>query len=246
MIRKLKQGFTIVELMLAMTFVSVLLLAIALTSIQAGKLYNRGVTLRNVNQSGRNISDMLRRDFLQSNAQKIAKDGSHHLIQVKTTDGTVVNERICLGYYSYIWNRADAMVRATGDNAIWQLLVKYDDVGTRDAKVNLLRVVDSGGNLCRKSGSPGAYPNVVDRDISTELLQSPTDENFLGMYNSYLKKITSGDGSEALFALGFTLGTGRTGEISTADQSCKPPADDDSNVEFCAINKFETIVRTNG
>ncbi len=240
-----KQGFTLVELMLAMAFVSVLLLAIALTAIQAGKLYSRGTTLRNINQSGRNISDMLKRDFLQSNAQKIADDGGQ-VIQVKTTDGTVVNERICLGYYSYIWNRVDAIVRATGDNYIQQLLVKYDDADARDVAINLVRVVDSGGNLCRKSGTPAVYPKVVDRDIATELLQSPTDENFLGVYDFYLNKITSGDSSEALFALGFTLGTGRTGEINTADQSCKPPADDESNMEFCAINKFETIVRTNG
>lgn len=240
-----KQGFTLVELMLAMAFVSVLLLAIALTAIQAGKLYSRGVTLRNVNQSGRNISDMLRRDFLQSNAQKIAKDDGH-IIQVKTTDGTVINERICLGYYSYVWNRADAMARAVSDNTVWQLLVKYDSVGTHDTNINLVRVVDSGGNLCRKSGTPAVYPKVVDRDMATELLQSPTDENFLGIYDFYLKKITSADNSEALFALGFTLGTGRTGEINTADQSCKPPSDNESNMEFCAINKFETIVRTNG
>ena len=239
-----KQGFTLVELMLAMAFVSVLLLAIALTAIQAGKLYSRGTTLRNVNQSGRNVSDMLRRDFLQSNAQKIADDGQ--VIQVKTTDGTVVNERICLGYYSYIWNRVDAMVRATGDNAIQQHIVKYDSADARDVAINLVRVVDSGGNLCRKSGTPAVYPKVVDRDMATELLQSPADENFLGIYDFHLKKITAGDSSEALFALGFTLGTGRTGEINTADQSCKPPADDESNMEFCAINKFETIVRTNG
>ena len=239
-----KQGFTLVELMLAMAFVSVLLLAIALTAIQAGKLYSRGTTLRNVNQSGRNVSDMLRRDFLQSNAQKIADDGQ--VIQVKTTDGTVVNERICLGYYSYIWNRVDAMVRATGDNAIQQYIVKYDGADARDVAINLVRVVDSGGNLCRKSGTPAVYPKVVDRDMATELLQSPADENFLGIYDFHLKKITAGDSSEALFALGFTLGTGRTGEINTADQSCKPPADDESNMEFCAINKFETIVRTNG
>ena len=30
------------------------------------------------------------------------------------------------------------------------------------------------------------------------------------------------------------------------NSSCKAPTEDDSNFEFCAINKFEMIVRTNG
>ena len=30
------------------------------------------------------------------------------------------------------------------------------------------------------------------------------------------------------------------------DSSCKAPTEDDNNFEFCAINKFEMIVRTNG
>lgn len=67
-----RHGFTLIELMLAMAFVSVLLLAIATIAIQAGKLYNRGLTLKSINQSGREIGDILRRDFLQANAGKIS------------------------------------------------------------------------------------------------------------------------------------------------------------------------------
>ena len=67
------KGFTIVELSLAMTFVSMLLLAIAMTAIQAGSLYNKGLVLESVNQAGRDIGDMLRRDFMQANAVRISK-----------------------------------------------------------------------------------------------------------------------------------------------------------------------------
>ena len=56
-------GFTLIELMLAMTFISVLLLAIAMTIIQIGTIYNRGVTLKEVSQAARSISDELNRSI---------------------------------------------------------------------------------------------------------------------------------------------------------------------------------------
>lgn len=40
-----------------MTFVSVLLFSIMLISVQAGKLYNREWTLKDLNQSARGLSD---------------------------------------------------------------------------------------------------------------------------------------------------------------------------------------------
>jgi prepilin-type N-terminal cleavage/methylation domain-containing protein len=75
MIQGYKKGFTLIELMLAMSFISVLLLSIAMVGIQAGKMYSRGIVLRDVNQAGRDISDTIRRDFLQANAEKIDSTG---------------------------------------------------------------------------------------------------------------------------------------------------------------------------
>lgn len=50
------RGFTIIELMLSMTFLAMLMLVIALTTIQISNIYNKGVTLREVNQAGRSVS----------------------------------------------------------------------------------------------------------------------------------------------------------------------------------------------
>ena len=55
MIQGYKKGFTLIELMLAMSFISVLLLSIAMVGIQAGKMYSRGIVLRDVNKAGRDI-----------------------------------------------------------------------------------------------------------------------------------------------------------------------------------------------
>ena len=94
-------GFTIIELTLAMAFISVLLLSIVMTAIQAGRIYNRGAVLRSVNQAGRDVSDTLRRDFLQTNATKIKTDDSaptSPVLEIRD-GGEVVSSRFCHGKY---------------------------------------------------------------------------------------------------------------------------------------------------
>ena len=105
-------GFTIIEITLAMAFISVLLLSITLVSIQAGKVYNRGVILRDVNQSGREISDTLRRDFVQTNAKKITKNESGDYIITVRESSNDISSRFCLGDYSYVWNYAKILNNA--------------------------------------------------------------------------------------------------------------------------------------
>ena len=94
-----KQGFTLVELMLAMAFISILLLSITMVGIQAGRMYSRGVVLRDINQAGRDISDTIRRDFLQANANKIDSSG----LRVPNNSSWATG-RLCLGSHSYVWN----------------------------------------------------------------------------------------------------------------------------------------------
>ena len=43
-----RRGFTLIELMLAIAFISMLLLAIAAVGIQVGRIYTRGIVLRDV------------------------------------------------------------------------------------------------------------------------------------------------------------------------------------------------------
>lgn len=53
---KQEQGFTLVELSLSMAFIAMLLLGIALLTIQISAIYNKGLTMRSVNESGRLIA----------------------------------------------------------------------------------------------------------------------------------------------------------------------------------------------
>ena len=108
----------------------------------------------------------------------------------------------------------------------------------------LVRVVDADGGLCKRDGS-GKYPETVDMAKSSNLLRPiSSGDGSIGVHNVTLEKITSDNSREALYKLTFTLGTSKMSEIRNS--SCKAPDETDSNFEFCAINKFEMIVRTNG
>ena len=214
-----KQGFTLVELMLAMAFISILLLSITMVGIQAGRMYSRGVVLRDINQAGRDISDTIRRDFLQANANKIDSSG----LRVPNNSSWATG-RLCLGSHSYVWNNPRYL----------------DDPSLLGAN----RVVDADGGLCKKDGS-GKYPEMVDLAKSSNLLRSiSSGDGSIGMHEVTLEKITSDDFREALYKLTFTLGTSKMSEIRNS--SCKDPSETDNNFDFCSINKFEMIVRTNG
>src|SRR5450759_2265716 len=96
-----QRGFTLVELMLAMAFVSALLLAIAMTVIQIGNIYNRGITYKNVNQVGSSLVSELQRSIASNAPFDVSINGvgeGEHYIN-KGWGG-----RLCTGQYSYIWN----------------------------------------------------------------------------------------------------------------------------------------------
>ena len=98
--------------------------------------------------------------------------------------------------------------------------------------------------MCKKDAS-GKYPETVDLAKSSNLLRSiNSGDGSNWRARSYVRKDHIRQSREALYKLTFTLGTSKMSEIRNS--SCKAPTEDDNNFEFCAINKFEMIVRTNG
>ena len=247
MSKAIKRGFTIVELTIAMAFISVLLLSIVMISIQAGKMYSRGIALRSVNQSGRSIDMVVRQDFLQTNSRQISKNSDDTLIITTNNimDGVSrpINRRFCLGSYSYIWNTPEVIDNDGG---------AYDEsaVVLSEKPINFARVVDPNAILCEVDAS-GKYLNELDTFVDgvTHLLKMPDadGEVVLAVHSlQFLPVAVIDDQPEALYRITMTIGTSKMSEINTADQSCRPPAEGESNFEFCAINQFDTIVRTNG
>lgn len=219
-------GFTLIELMLAMTFIGVLLVAIAMTTIQISNIYTKGLTLREVNQAGRAVSEELQRSIAAT--VPFNADPASPATRYIAGEG---GGRLCVGRYTYAWNYGRAI---TGGAGAPQLLNEYDDgSAVRFAKVN-----DSGAALC-------SDPDLkINRADATEMLSA-------GDHDLVMHKFTVTRGSsdattgQALYAISMIIGTNDKNQmtISTNDASCKPPAQGVGNEDYCAVNIFEIVAR---
>ena len=241
MIRVTRQkGFTIIELTLSMAFVSVLLLAIVMTSIQAGRIYNKGVVLESVNQASRDIGDSIRRDFMQSDAAHVSWTDEPESVIILSEGGQPKSGRFCLGGYSYLWNYPSVLEAALAGESVSGPVVRRGDT-----IINFVRVVDDGGSFC--ASSDGNYETNIgaDRQLMSMLDEKGDQGVVLAIHELGIEPVlANSNSSEALFRVNYTIGTSAQAEIN--GQQCRPPADSSANDQFCAINQFEMIVRTNG
>lgn len=129
--RNTQQGFTLIELMLGIAFVGSLLVLIALIIIQIMGLYNKGLTLKEVNEVSRIVvrdmqqsvssADAFRLQYVKDNAPTYAKTlqeavspgGNNSQVDYYSNDA---GGRLCTGVYSYVWNTGGA-IRAVRDSS---------------------------------------------------------------------------------------------------------------------------------
>lgn len=218
-------GFTIIELMLAMTFVAGLLVAIAMTTIQISQIYTKGLTLREVNQVGRAVSDELQRSISSSTTFNV--DPMSPTTRYITRDG---GGRLCIGRYSYAWNYGKALRGGPGAPAVYNT---YDNgKAVRFAKVN-----DPSSSLCT---DPSLNVKFAD---STELLT--TGDRELALHAFSITGLAKDDVSgQALYAISMTIGTNDQTQLLTNDTTCKPPAQGQGNEDYCAVNQFDIVIRS--
>lgn len=124
-----KKGFTIAELSISIGYVAILLIAVATLIVYSISIYQKGLTLRSVNNAGLELIDELTRtisnssnsdpdcDLLLSNNSDKTKcrsnKGSMFYFQANTTVYIPRSEEtitapaygfFCTGSYSYVWN----------------------------------------------------------------------------------------------------------------------------------------------
>lgn len=126
-----KSGFTIIEVSLAMSFIAVLLIVIALTISGIMTTFQKGITLKSVNTVGRNLisefttavnlapsvdSTSLCNVYATGNTDECIRDGAFNYIfqeRVGTARDTATGEQVdgvqyfgllCTGKYTYAWN----------------------------------------------------------------------------------------------------------------------------------------------
>lgn len=218
-------GFTIVELMLAMAFVSALLLAIAVTVIQIGNIYNKGITYKSVSQTGVLVANDLQQSF--SGVRPFPLSSSNYR-------SSVWGGRLCTGKYSYIWNYGSQMtnpnrnVYSSGTSQIY-LVKAFDPIGdyclTPSKKIDSATAVD----LINRSTNPFATNSLaIHRFIVST---SPTADD----------PITG----QRLYRIRFILGTNDQSSLNIVSgiTECKTPDQFNANPEYCAVNSFDFIVR---
>lgn len=226
-----QQGFTLIELLLAMAFISVLLLAIALTIIQIGTIYNKGITLKEVNQAARSINDDLRRGISGSEAFSL-------------TTNYVTNSaggRLCLGQYSYIWNYEKALTNNDSN------VTTYADASLASSKIRYIKVPDTAGIYCAKLGNGTlAYPRIQLTDSPNVIDPLKTGDRTLVIHQF---KIASGPNAQdpvtgqQLYTVNLTIGTGTVSALNSDQSACLPPNDPNSDFSYCTVQQFSLVVR---
>lgn len=221
-------GFTLIELVLAMAFISALLLAIALTIIQIGTTYNRGMTLKEVNQTARSISDELTRSLASSEAFSLSSK------YVSTPTGG----RLCIGQHSYLWNFAKSYQDSTR--------VEYQDTATNDAgPIRFVKVPDASGKYCVLQGG-GGYLDIQSSDTAATIELLKEGDRTLSIHqfsiSSEANAIDTATGQQ-LYNLSFTIGTGNVTALTSDQSSCLPPNDPNSDFAYCTVQQFKLVVR---
>lgn len=227
------KGFTVIEVTIVMAFVSVLILAVVFVTVYAGKMYAKGVTLKSLNQVGRDVSDSMRRDMSDANPGRV----------MYVATGTAPNQsgRLCLGSVSYVWNSASLLNAAPS-------IPKLKRGDGKD--VHLMRVIDPSSRYCTNAGGNTGYPmSISSSENATEYLLSTDTE--LAVYSFNLNRIyndASGTSSQGLFNVRMTLGTNEVGTTSASgsDVSCKAPSDNAANFDYCSVRDFEFVMRAGG
>ena len=225
------QGFTLIELMLAMTFVSFLLLAIAMTVIQVGNIYSRGMMLKDVNQTARDISA----DFIRSMGGSGYINPSTDFKQV-TSSGLKVGGRVCLGTVSYVWNYGEARQRNHAD------LVK-DSHGNA---VGLVKIVDPTKKYCTVVS--GSLPKVIsagDEATMSRVLREGDRTMDLYQFDLITDPLAVDAATlQRLVTIQYTIGSGNYTALNDARTACKGPGEPDADLQYCTVEQFNVTLRT--
>lgn len=230
--RRWRQGFTLIELTIALAFLSILLIAILTLTLASGKLYVKGMTNKTVNQSGREIQDIVRRDFLAADASDIGNvltEGS----------GLSISGRICLGSVTYLWNTADILNDTSANGTTYRIRL------STSTPIRFARVVDVNAELC-VANPLGRFPVTIPTTLATTELLGGDGRDF-AMYSMAINSISKRD-KRGLYEMKYTIGTNDQGTVESDDGyvRCKPDATATANFDYCSVTDFDMMLRVEG
>ncbi len=236
-----RSGFTLIELMLSMGFVAALLIAITMTVVQVSNIYNRGITIKAVNQAGRSVSADIQKSINQLSSFDISPPTvpDPYTDYVRLTSGSdEIGGRLCVGQYTYIWNYGEFLEESVpGIN-------KYTSAVDGSTLVRFAKIPDSDGSYCQKDPSTGLYDNINGND-SVELLSG--GDRDLVVHNFRITEVTKDPvTNQTLYQISFIIGTNEQ-QLINSGYICKAPGEAGSSardLSYCAINEFNFMARS--
>lgn len=170
-----ENGFTLIELLFAMTFLSILLLVIALLIVHVISIYQKGLSIRAVSSTGRELIDDVSRSISASPLYDFEDDAfdndgvaglsereqiasrSQYFFQIEKgfdlDDGEGTQQlpaygAFCTGTSTYLYNTAYAL-NANNHLAVY----KYTDASGNEQQITnfkLLKITDMGREVCQQ------------------------------------------------------------------------------------------------
>ncbi len=244
-----KKGFTLVELSLSLVFIGILSITAVLIINNTMLAYQRGLTLNKINDVGMDLVDDMR-TVVQGSPVKLDAEcmagsdinpscmffeqkndpGGRHIDNVP--DYAPLYGGFCTGKYSYLWR--------TGYLEGVNVGIK---IGSEE-KYWLAKIKDDKRQICNDYRAN--YGDEIDYNVEYEEL-IPSDSR-LAIYDLYVPKPASSDAIKTMFySVSFVLGTRGGGvNILAEGDYCTPPEGDNSNFNYCAINKFNFAAQAGG
>lgn len=223
-----QKGFTLIELLLAMGFISALLLAIAVTVIQISNIYNRGMTLKEVNQAGRALSSELQRSITSGAPFAIEPgEGSRYIVQGNW------GGRLCVGQYSYVWNYGNALLN---NNPTGNELNTYNN--DPNTQIRFVKIIDPSALYCQDSTKK------IEKADATELLN--VGDHSLALHSlTVVSEPTALDTKtrQRLYSITFFIGTNDQAALVTGGTGCKAPGEEGADLAYCSVQEFNIVAR---
>lgn len=263
-----KKGFTLIELSLATVFLSILLLMIATITINVSTIYQKGLTLRNVNSTGRMIIDDLTRSIADAPLTRLTSDQRDVYFRERIDKATVKrvggtdNDRdvqysgaFCSGRYSYVWNTGYVLNSKDYAPRGEPLKLKYNkDNETKEITgLRLVKFSDPARTAC------SAWDGSATLDISRattlsaepEEMLSVTDTQIqLALYELNVFPVTQDSLSLRSFYSGTFILATLTGSVDVKSEGnyCDPSNSQSlaGDFNYCAVNKFNFAAQASG
>lgn len=227
---KNKSGFTLIELMLAMGFVSVLLIAIAVTVIQIANIYNRGITLKDVNQAGRSLASELQKSINGSSVFDITLPATTATRYQPSAWGG----RLCIGQYSYIWNYG---------KDIYNLNSSRNMYANSSNEIRFVKVIDANASYCTNTLKKVVFGDAVE-------LMAVGEHNLAMHYFNVSTTASASDKKtgQQLYNMEFLVGTNDQQALKDDPNDsrykvCKSPGESGSDMAYCSVSSFNIIAR---